>query len=44
MRLSARDGGDAQHEVEDAGGRAAFLGEHFLDDGRGFGFREAALP
>ena len=43
MGLVPRDGGDALHEIEDAFGRAAFLGKHGLDDLSRLGLREAAL-
>lgn len=43
LRFAPRDCGDALNEVEDAPGRAAFLGEHGLDDLGRLGLREAAL-
>ena len=37
MGLVPRDGGDALHEIKDALGRAAFLGQHGIDDLAGLG-------
>src|SRR3546814_3695834 len=35
--------GDPLHEIEQAGGRIAFFGDHRLDDLRGVGLGEAVL-
>ena len=43
LRLRPGDRRDPLHEVEDALGRAAFLGEDRLDDLAGLRLREAAL-
>ena len=43
MRLVPCNGGDALHEVEDAFGRAAFLGQNGLDDPPRLRLREPAL-
>src|SRR6266705_4970564 len=42
MRLVARDGGDALHEIEDAFRRAAFLRQHRFYHLGGLGLGEAA--
>ena len=42
MRLLARDGGDALHEIEDAFRRAAFLRQHRVDHLGCLGLGEAA--
>ena len=42
MRLVARDGGDALHEIEDAFRRAAFLRQHRVDHLGCLGLGEAA--
>ena len=42
VRLIARDGRDALHEIEDAFRRAALLRQHSVDHLGCLGFREAA--
>ena len=41
--LVARDAGDALHEIEDRARRMAFVGEHGINDLRGFALRETTL-